>query len=43
MGIFKEKTLPVVKEYRGRGLIVDVDGEGTVDEVYGRLKAAIGR
>lgn len=41
MEIFREKTFPVIEEYRKQGKLVDVDGKGTVEEVYMRIKAAI--
>ena len=41
MEIFREKTLPVIEEYRRQGTLVDVDGKGTVEEVYGRVKKAV--
>lgn len=41
IALFHEKTQPVIDAYRAEGVLADVDGEGTMDEVYGRLKAAI--
>jgi adenylate kinase len=41
MGIFKEKTKPVIDAYRTSGNVVDVDGEGTMDEVYARIEQAL--
>ncbi|MBI2117578.1 hypothetical protein HYT95_01640 [Candidatus Peregrinibacteria bacterium] len=41
MEIFREETLPVIDEYRRRGKLVDVDGRGTIEEVYGRVKEAM--
>lgn len=41
MGLFAEKTVPVIEEYRRRGILADVDGEGTVDAVYGKMKEAL--
>lgn len=42
MRIFQEQTIPVIEEYRRRGVLIDVEGDGTVDEVYGSLKEALG-
>lgn len=42
MALFQEKTMPVIEEYRRRGMMTEVHGEGTVEEVYGRLKEALG-
>lgn len=41
MQLFHEKTEPVIDVYRAHGIVVDVDGEGDVAEVYGRLKHAV--
>lgn len=41
MDIFGEKTLPVIGAYRQRGNMISVDGDGTIDEVYGRLRDAV--
>lgn len=41
MQIFQEQTMPVIDEYRRQGKIKDIDGDGTVEEVYARLKEAI--
>lgn len=37
MATFREKTEPVIAEYRSVGKLVDVDGRGTMDEIYARL------
>lgn len=37
----KEKTKPVIEEYRRQGIVETVDGEGTVDEVFERVSAAM--
>jgi adenylate kinase len=41
MQLFHEKTEPVIDAYRKKGIVVDVEGEGEVDQVYERLKNAI--
>ncbi|QDG52656.1 adenylate kinase [Persicimonas caeni] len=38
---YHAKTAPLVDYYRDQGVLIDVDGEGTPDEVYGRAEAAI--
>lgn len=38
---YHSKTAPLVDYYRDKGVLIDVDGEGTPDEVYGRAKDAI--
>ncbi|MBE7324960.1 adenylate kinase [Nocardioides sp. Y6] len=39
--VYEEQTAPLVDLYRGRGLLVEVDGLGEVDEVTQRVFAAI--
>jgi adenylate kinase len=34
---FNNKTLPVIERYRAKNLLLEIDGEGTRDEVYGRV------
>lgn len=43
MEIFRAKTLPVIDEYRRQGKLEDIDGGGTVGEVYERVKKAMAR
>ena len=40
--VYREQTEPLVQHYREAGLLRVVDGEGAVDEVYARLKGALG-
>ncbi|MGI9330099.1 MAG: adenylate kinase [Gammaproteobacteria bacterium] len=40
--VYREQTEPLVGFYRDSGLLRDVAGEGEMDEVYGRLKSALG-
>ncbi len=39
--VYTEQTAPLVDVYSGRGLVVDVDGLGEIDEVTGRIIAAL--
>ncbi len=39
--VYLEQTAPLVELYEGRGLVVRVDGLGTVDEVTNRVMEAI--
>lgn len=39
---YERKTAPLVPYYESRGLLRRVDGVGSMDEVYGRLSAAVG-
>lgn len=42
MELFEEKTMPVIKKYEEEGKVVEIDGQGTVDEIYTRIKEVIG-
>ena len=39
--VFKEQTAPVIEYYRKKGKILDIEGSGGIDAVFGRLVAAI--
>jgi adenylate kinase len=39
--VYLEQTAPLVDVYRGRGLLVRVDGMGEMDDVTGRLTSAL--
>lgn len=41
MEIYNEATDPLLAVYRDRGLLVEVDGVGTVDDVSGRITSAL--
>jgi len=41
MAIYHRETKPLSDTYRERGLLVEVDGMGAVDEVTGRILAAL--
>lgn len=43
LDVYAEQTAPISQVYAARGLLVQVDGIGAVDEVTDRLLAAIGR
>ena len=40
--IYLEKTVPVLDYYRGEGLVSEIDGLGTVDDIEKRILEAIG-
>jgi len=40
--IYLSKTVPVLEHYRGTGVVSEIDGRGTIDEITGRVLAAIG-
>ena len=41
--VYAEQTAPLIEVYDERGLLVEVDGMGTVDEVTARVLEALGR
>ncbi len=41
MNTFVEKTVPVLEQYKKKGIVTEVDGKKSVDEVYGEMKRAI--
>lgn len=41
--IYLEKTVPVLDHYRGEGLVSEIDGRGTIQEISGAVMAAIDR
>ena len=38
MGTFQNKTLPVIQKYEEQGKVTNVDGKGTIEEIYARIK-----
>ncbi|MDE2761723.1 MAG: adenylate kinase [Gemmatimonadota bacterium] len=43
LSVYREVTAPLVGFYEDRGLLARVDGEGGIEQVYGALRAAVGR
>ena len=41
MKIYDEQTAPVVDYYAGKGVLSRVLGEGTVDEVFQRIRGVL--
>lgn len=41
LGIYGERTEPLIDFYRKRGKLTTIDAEGAIDEVYARLTAAL--
>ena len=39
--VYRENTQPLEDFYRGRGILVEVDGTGPVDEVTDRILEAV--
>ncbi len=40
--IYLTKTVPVLEHYRGAGIVSEIDGRGTIDQITGRVLKAIG-
>jgi adenylate kinase len=40
--VYERETAPLIDYYKGLGLLAKVAAEGTMDEVYARLKRAVG-
>lgn len=43
MTVYKDQTVPVASAYRAKGILVEIDGLGDVDDVRARLNAGLGR
>ena len=41
LDVYREQTEPVVDYYRERGKLRTIDAEGTIDEIYERLRQAL--
>ncbi len=41
--VYRESTAPLLSYYGKKKLMLDIDGAGTMDSVYARVKAAVGR
>ena len=41
MRVYRERTKPLKSYYREKSILREVDGRGSVEEVYGRVKAMI--
>ena len=39
--IYRENTEPLIKFYKDRNKLITIDAEGSIDDVYGRLSAAL--
>jgi adenylate kinase len=39
--VYKDRTLPLVKLYQDRGILINVDGQGEIDAVFDRTLKAI--
>ena len=41
--VYLEKTLPLLDHYRRQGMVSEVEGVGTIDEIHKRVLAALGQ
>lgn len=39
--VYQKDTVPALEYFRGRGKVVEINGEQTIDEVYGEIKEAL--
>jgi len=37
MRTFTEKTMPVIEAYKEQGKVIEIDGHGSIDDIYGRM------
>lgn len=42
LNVYERETLPVARAYRDRGLLLEVDGSGTPEEVFRRIREGLG-
>ncbi len=43
MDLFTEKTVPVIRKYEKEGKVMEIDGMGSVEEIYGRINREVGK
>ena len=41
LAVYDDETAPMLEFYAGRGLVVDIDGEQAVEDVFGAIVAAV--
>jgi len=41
--VYLEKTLPLLEYYRSQGLVSEVEGVGTIEEIHKRVQTALGQ
>lgn len=40
--LFEELTMPVIQQYKEEGLVIEIEGTGTVEEIYERITRELG-
>ncbi len=41
LGVYHNETAPVLAYYKANGQVKEIDGIGTIEEIFGRIKAAL--
>ena len=41
MQVYRQQTEPLVEHYRGKGVLAEVDGMGTIEEIASRIERAL--
>jgi adenylate kinase len=41
LDVYRTHTVPLVEHYRRKGVLIEIDGEGTIDEVWRAMEAAV--
>ncbi len=41
LNVYDEQTAPLIAYYRDQGLLREIDGQRSPDEVYGQIKASV--
>ena len=41
--VYGEQTAPLIEYYRKKNVLINIDGVGTIDEVFARIAAALGQ
>jgi adenylate kinase len=41
LDVYAEQTAPLIDYYRAQGKLAEVEGVGSIDEIFGRVSAAL--
>lgn len=41
LGVYKEETQPVVNHYKEQGVVKEIDGVGSIEEIFNRIKTEL--
>ena len=39
--MYSDQTAPLIEYYKNKGVLIDIDGVGAIDEVFARICAAL--